>query len=553
MLDAPHCLRCRPLTRCSPQDALRSFSQPTKDSRLEFYTMYGREAAKYDTDYTRKYDDDLSTTLIFVRPSSFFPCQVSHLFSQAGLSSAVSSAFVIDVHSNLQPDPNEQSVALLRAILLTLNRSAIPDETPVVPPAQQSPPTEIVTVTCLMYASLLLSLFAAFTAMLGKQWLSRYLRNSGGSVTERCENRQRKFNGFEEWQFHFFVESLPVMLQVALLLLACGLCRHMSTINATVARTLITLTGLGVVFYIVIVIAGMSSYACPFQTPVSIALRNPQKIRSGVVSLIVHSKRVLLRTRRRCKPGVRSLLHRQSQPTIPLEVVQVDRPVPWLSSKDFAIIRRTNADDVRCISWILGNITDPEALDAALPLAGEIQWFGRGVDVDPIYDQIVTTFMSCFDPTRILYPESRDRAYYSARAMLWISTLAVFRRRVSRVRYIIPPSEYTTLAPDPDLEHLLEFIALDRGYGSDIEWLLRINPGCTPLHSQWISNLLLHYSQTSDIQIDPGLVSGAHEIKTTTPLNVKLNRLLTWCTFLGSPVESKVLMIQNKSYGISCF
>jgi len=71
MFDAPHCLRCRPLTRCSPQDALRSFSQPTKDPRLEFYTMYGREAAKYDTDYTKKYDEDLSTTLIFVRPSSF--------------------------------------------------------------------------------------------------------------------------------------------------------------------------------------------------------------------------------------------------------------------------------------------------------------------------------------------------------------------------------------------------------------------------------------------------------------------------------------------------
>ena len=328
----------------------------------------------------------------------------------------------------------------------------------------------------------------------------------------------------------------------------------MSSINTLVARTLITLTGLGVVFYIVIVIAGISSYACPFQTPVSTVLRGPwKKVRCGIVSLIVYSKWVLSRTRRRCKREARSLLHRQSQPTIPLEVVQVDRPEPWLLSEDLASTRRTNADDVQCVSWILGNITDPEALDAALPLAGEIQWLDWGDDFRPIHRLIVTTFKSCFDPTRTLYPGSRDRAYHSGRAMLWISALAVLHGRVHRIRNIIPSSKYTTRTPDPDLEHLLGFIAGDWGYVGDIEWLLRINPGCTPLHSQWTSNLLLHYSRwIINPNMDLGLFSGVHEIK-TTPLNAKLNRLLTWCTFLGSPVESEVLMIQNKLYGISYF
>ena len=70
------------------------------------------------------------------------------------------------------------------------------------------------TVTCLMYASLLVSLLAAFVAMLGKQWLNRYLRNSGGSMIERCGDRQRKRDGLEKWPLHYFVESLPLMLQV---------------------------------------------------------------------------------------------------------------------------------------------------------------------------------------------------------------------------------------------------------------------------------------------------------------------------------------------------
>ena len=124
-----------------------------------------------------------------------------------------------------------------------------------------------------MYASLLISLLAAFIAMLGKQWLNRYLRHEGGSMIERSGDRQRKCDGLDKWPFHFFVESLPVMLQIALLLLACGLCKHMASINTTVAGVLIALTALGVIFYIGIVIVGTTSYACPFQTPASTTLR----------------------------------------------------------------------------------------------------------------------------------------------------------------------------------------------------------------------------------------------------------------------------------------
>ena len=64
-----HHLDGEPLTGCSLQDALRTFFQPIKtdDPRVDFYTMYKREATEYDTDYVKKYDEDLNTTLIFVR------------------------------------------------------------------------------------------------------------------------------------------------------------------------------------------------------------------------------------------------------------------------------------------------------------------------------------------------------------------------------------------------------------------------------------------------------------------------------------------------------
>ena len=89
------------------------YFQPIKndDPQLDFYTMYKRETMEYDTEYMNKYNEDLNTTLIFVS----FVVSFINLYrlprSQAGLFSAVSSAFVIAVQPGLQPDPGERSEA----------------------------------------------------------------------------------------------------------------------------------------------------------------------------------------------------------------------------------------------------------------------------------------------------------------------------------------------------------------------------------------------------------------------------------------------------------
>jgi len=53
----------------SIQEALRMYLQPIKndDPQLDFYTMYKRETVEYDTEYMQKHNEDLNTTLIFVR------------------------------------------------------------------------------------------------------------------------------------------------------------------------------------------------------------------------------------------------------------------------------------------------------------------------------------------------------------------------------------------------------------------------------------------------------------------------------------------------------
>ena len=56
------------LTLQSIQEALRMYFQPIKndDPKLDFFTMYKRETAEYDTEYMAKHNEDLNTTLIFV-------------------------------------------------------------------------------------------------------------------------------------------------------------------------------------------------------------------------------------------------------------------------------------------------------------------------------------------------------------------------------------------------------------------------------------------------------------------------------------------------------
>jgi len=251
--------------------------------------------------------------------------------------------------------------------------------------------------------------------------------------------------------------------------------------------------------------------------------------------------------------GVRLLLRRQSPPmTIPLENVQVHKYQPWLEPKDLAIIRQTNTSDVGCVSWILRTITDPEAIDAALPLAEEIRWFDDGINVNPPYDRIVSTFEACFDSTGTLYPGLRDRAYYSGRAMMWIHTLALCKSEEFASSFPLPGGGYTTAVPDPDLEHLFGINKiLSEGYDS---LHMFFNPEDSPSHSQWISNILLHRSWADRTEgYHMTTLLWASEAEHTIPLNARLNRLLVWCIFFGSPVEEEVLKVQDKSYGISYF
>ena len=502
---------------------------------------------------------------------------------------------------------------------------------------------EIIATSDLLYASLLMSLLAAFVAMLGKQWLNRYLRHAGGSMVERCGDRQRKFDGLERWPFRLFIESLPIMLQLALLLLACGLSQYMWSVNTSVARVVISFTVLGILFYIGIVVAGTWSYECPFQTPASTSLRylrdsgttrkllaslsppsvisfiystrrdtrkllaslslpnatsliyatwmdarqglvsvslwirnitqhppswetSPSQIMSGIrgtatkvghqtIILFLRADRVFRNAKQRVVQSIRRFRRAGLLPIIAGDSCLqslASRNGPGLRIRVWNLegVRRQNADNVRCVCWVLRNITDPEAIDSAIRLAGTIRWFDGDSDLDPPFDLIVSTLEACFDSTKQPYSGMRDRAYFSARAILQINMGARAQSNECASKYPIPAfSLSSSQLADPDLRHVLHMLELNSTPRRPTFDFPRGGPN-TRTHSLWVLNLLMDVTR-----VGPNPVTKSYESYLSAAIAndqaMIANALLMWYVFLGGHVEEETFWAVDKSYVVA--
>jgi len=464
-----------------------------------------------------------------------------------------------------------------------------------------------------------MSLLAAFVAMLGKQWLNRYLRHTGGSMVERCGDRQRKFDGLEKWPFRLFIESLPIMLQIALLLLTCGLSRHMWSVNTSVARVVISFTVLGILFYIGIVVAGTSSYECPFQTPASIALRHlrdsgatrrfltslsPPKIISLILAIWRNTLQGLVSASHRVRgmryifswnislsrilSGIRRAGRTAGHQTVVL-LHQVDRALGSAKSRlvqgtrrfsrtallptttedthdqplilqngpglrlrvwNLEALRRQNLDNARCVCWFLRNITDPEAIDSAIRLAGNIRWFNGDSNHVPPFDFIVSTFETCFDSTKRPYPGMRDRAYFSARAILQISAGAKAQSDECASKYPIPAIYSSSFQhTDPDLHNMLCMLEHNFDFHRPSLSFPRVDTN-SDNHSLWLTNLFVDLTRMSPNPILASYVSYLSVAVADRQATIA-NTLLMWYMFLGGSIEEEIFWAVDKSYAMA--
>ncbi|KAJ7840805.1 hypothetical protein B0H14DRAFT_2165446, partial [Mycena olivaceomarginata] len=179
-----------------------------------FWTAYKTLSDEQDKEFQQKYSTDLDTSLIFVRN-----CLLQLL--KAGLFSAVSSAFIIQIQPELQKGPNDPQ-----------------------------PQALVLIAQSFLYISLFSTLLVALLAVLGKQWIVHYMAaGSRGTLEERGVERQRKSDGMVKWKFDMLMQMFPLLLQLALLLFSAALSLYLWTVQHSIAVIVFTFTSLGIIAY----------------------------------------------------------------------------------------------------------------------------------------------------------------------------------------------------------------------------------------------------------------------------------------------------------------
>jgi len=217
--------------------------------------------------------------------------------------------------------------------------------------------------------------------------------------------------------------------------------------------------------------------------------------------------------------------------------------------RNLEALREQNTDNMRCVCWVLPNITDPEAMDSAVRLAGTIRWFNGDSNHDPPFELIVSTLDACFDSTKQLYPGMRDRAYFSARAILQISLRARTRSHKCASKYPIPGvSSNTSPHTDQDLHHIIHMLQCN--FNSDRPTLnfLKASEN-THSHLLWMSNLFVDLTR-----VGPNLILGSYDsylsVAVANHRATIANTLLMWSMFLGGCVEEETFWATDKSYAV---
>ena len=183
--------------------------------------------------------------------------------TQAGLFSAVLTAFIIDSKQNLTVSPQDQmvyylqqNVAILDQISHQISSIAPQLSIPSTPPApfpDFKPSASDIRVNVFWFMALIFSLSAALIATLVQQWVRDYMHifQRYSDPLKRARLRQYLLEGSEGSYMLVGAEAVPGLPHVSLFLFFVGLCDVILNINTKVAvstMTPIAITGLLYIF-----------------------------------------------------------------------------------------------------------------------------------------------------------------------------------------------------------------------------------------------------------------------------------------------------------------
>ena len=186
---------------------------------------------------------------------------------QAALFAGFLSAFLIELLGRLEPDPMDiiQDVLIYQTQMMR-NSSLAPYVAP-----DFSPPTYIVVVNALFYASLGFMILAAFIAMLIKSWVREFDRGlQAMSLPEqRAKTREFRYLGMVGWKLPEMVGILPSLIQISLVLFSIGLILFLFYISTPSFGVTTAIFGVGILYYGMSTSISVFVTSSPFHSPLS--------------------------------------------------------------------------------------------------------------------------------------------------------------------------------------------------------------------------------------------------------------------------------------------
>ncbi|KAJ7601504.1 hypothetical protein DFH06DRAFT_1072029, partial [Mycena polygramma] len=226
-------------------------------NNAEIWKLYMDLANAFDKKLAKVFDSDLVWR--------------NGLILQAGLFSAILSAFLIEIRNDLQQDPQ----TITNNLLVTLIQSQHSTTAPELPQSGTFVPTlSSRWVNGLWFISLMFSLMSALGASVAKGWVTQVSSTVSGSSWDDASLHRKRLRVIKQWHLQLIIEFLPILIHIAFFLFAAGLIVLLFDDDRPIGIAVLVLTGLVGVLYVANSLLSAYHSDSPFRTPVSHIIRN---------------------------------------------------------------------------------------------------------------------------------------------------------------------------------------------------------------------------------------------------------------------------------------
>ncbi|KAF5357351.1 hypothetical protein D9758_005921 [Tetrapyrgos nigripes] len=215
------------------------------------------EARRYDEDLLKGWKEDMDGMLLF-----------------SALYSVSLTAFIIESYKTLQDDPAQTTVALLSQISQQLSSALNGTSTPLQPSPDFEPPVSAVVCNTLWFLSLALALTCSLLATFVQQWTRDFIHktNLRPSPVRQAKALAFLYLGLRNFGMHSFVDVIPILLHISLLLFFGGLVPFLLPVNKPLTYLMACVLGIFVAVYCALACIPLLYLDAPYRTPLSAAL-----------------------------------------------------------------------------------------------------------------------------------------------------------------------------------------------------------------------------------------------------------------------------------------